>query len=189
MITADDLVRREVGHCVSSLVSTLAQSYECVTAADVAPRWQEMVRSNIKPLLSLTEQAFELASPAPDYEEAARDAGWLHGVLFSTMPDAIIYRTLSDEEKANVVPGGNREWVSAETWQEACEADDIEPYDREVFEHWIVSDWLADKLAEKGEKVDKDFAGLTVWARTTTGQSIAIDSVIESIVSDLNKAD
>lgn len=69
-----------------------------------------------------------------------------------------------------------------------CEDNDIEPYQREIFEHWIVSDWLADKLAAKGEKVDKDFAGLTVWARTTTGQGIANDWVIEQIAADVNAA-
>jgi hypothetical protein len=72
--------------------------------------------------------------------------------------------------------------------RDACEIDDIEPHEREVYEHWIVSDWLADKLAEKGERVDKDFAGMTVWARTTTGQAISIDSVIEEITADVNNA-
>ena len=71
--------------------------------------------------------------------------------------------------------------------QEACDMSGIEPFEREVFEHWIVSDWLADKLEERGEKVDRDFAGMTVWARTTTGQAISMDYVIEQITADLNK--
>ena len=58
----------------------------------------------------------------------------------------------------------------------------------EVFEHWAVSTWLAEKLEAKGEKVDRDFAGLNVWARTTTGQAIALDSVIEAIVSETGYA-
>ena len=56
--------------------------------------------------------------------------------------------------------------------------DENEPYEREVFEHWIVSKWLADQLAANGEKIDDDFAGMVVWARTTTGQDIALDRVI-----------
>lgn len=70
-----------------------------------------------------------------------------------------------------------------------CEHADIEPYQRDVFEHWVVSSWLAEKLIQNGEKVDKDFANMCVWARTTTGQAILLDSVIERIWIDLHKND
>lgn len=56
---------------------------------------------------------------------------------------------------------------------------------QEIFEHWIVSDWLANKLAERGEAICKDFYSLTVWGRTCTGQSIIFDSVIEDIYDTL----
>lgn len=72
-------------------------------------------------------------------------------------------------------------------WRELCNEQDIEPYDREVFEHWAVTDWFADQLIKHGEKVDKDFAGLCVWARTTTGQAIAADYVLERIAADLTR--
>lgn len=156
-ITPEDLVRREVYYCVSSLVSTLAQGYGCWNATQA------------RDLTDMIEQAGELCSPILDYEEAAREAGWL-----PRQTDTGFYN------------GAENDFDAAD-WQDLCERHDIEPYDREVFEHWIVSDWLADKLAEKGEKVDKDFAGLTVWARTTTGQAIASDWVIEQIVADLNR--
>lgn len=72
--------------------------------------------------------------------------------------------------------------------ESACEAFnlDVYNYSREVFEHWLVSDWLADKLEERGERVLRDFFGLTVWGRTTTGQAIRLDHVIERIWSDLH---
>lgn len=66
-------------------------------------------------------------------------------------------------------------------WRELCEYDGLEPYDREVFEHWAVTTWFAEKLIEAGEKVDADFGALNVWARTTTGQGIASDGVVERI--------
>lgn len=65
------------------------------------------------------------------------------------------------------------------------EGTEDEPYEWEVFEHWAVSSWLADKLEAQGEKVDRDFAGLNVWARTTTGQGIANDSCILAIAKEL----
>ena len=163
MITAEILVAREVHYCVSSLVSTLASGFGAITTPHGA-RSDDMG--------DLIEQAFELACPIDDWEEAAIQEGWTW-----------------NENAGAFNHNDSDPWlIESGDWRELCEAVDIEPYQREVFEHWIVSDWLADKLAEKGEKVDKDFAGLTVWARTTTGQGIASDSVIEQIVADLNAA-
>ncbi len=56
----------------------------------------------------------------------------------------------------------------------------------EVFEHWIVTDWLADKLEAKGETVERDFYGLAVWGRATTGQAISIDDVICNIFDEIH---
>ncbi len=64
--------------------------------------------------------------------------------------------------------------------------NDDENYPVEALEHWIVSDWLAGKLEEKGEMVLRDFLGLTIWGRTTSGQLIAADYVIEEITRELN---
>lgn len=151
---ASEFVRREVICCVSGLVSTLAGGANSIS--DLAGR----------DLVSLGEQAMELAAPIPDYEEAAIQEGWA-------------YREVD----------GVGEWACVErdgamiydTAQEVCDGEQIDPYEREVFEHWAVSPWLADKLIAQGEKVDKDFAGLCVWARTTTGQGISSDGVIQRI--------
>ncbi len=163
-ITVQDLVNREVHYCVSALVSTLAKH-------DV----QSLDLARDDDLAQLTEQAFELASPIDDWEEAAIQAGW------SETKDADGSPMLRHVDL-------DRDWPLDEAcaYEEACRDVGVDkPYQREVYEHWIVSDWLADRLAEKGEKVDKDFAGLTVWARTTTGQGIASDSVIEAIHAEL----
>jgi hypothetical protein len=104
---------------------------------------------------ALHEQAQELCYPIEDWVSAATDNGW-HGLD-------------NDEDSA----------------RQFCEDENLDPYQNEVFEHWIVSDWLADHLAKRGEKVDKDFAGMTIWARTTTGQGIASDYVIDDILREL----
>jgi hypothetical protein len=72
-------------------------------------------------------------------------------------------------------------------WQAACNDNRIEPHTEEAYEHWIVSDWLADRLAEKGEMVTKDFLGLTIWGRCGTGQAIFLDAVIEAIYVDRHR--
>lgn len=58
----------------------------------------------------------------------------------------------------------------------------------DAYEHWIVSDWLAAKLAEKNELIDRDVLGLTIWGRCCTGQSITMDHVIKEIYSELVSA-
>lgn len=160
MITIDQMIQREVCCCLSSLVSTLASGYCQFERVDHADR------NAVEALQCLTAQAFELASSIVDWDEAATQAGWTWN-----SPDN---RGLWHHPKHD----------ACETSTEVCEDHDIEPYDREVFEHWAVSNWLAKKLIAQGEKVDTDFAAMNVWARTTTGQGIANDSCIEKIYAD-----
>jgi len=54
----------------------------------------------------------------------------------------------------------------------------------EVYEHYSVSDWLARKLSDEGE-ITGEVAGLTVWGRCCTGQSMTLDSVIQEIACEL----
>lgn len=58
------------------------------------------------------------------------------------------------------------------------------PEGREPLEHWIVSDWLARKLANHKEIVDTDFAGVAIWGRTTSGQAIELDDTIVAIAEE-----
>lgn len=169
------LWEREGGYCVSQLVATLAGGYGLDHFQNGGNRNGKGASRGYIALADLAEQALELAAPIDDWEEAAREAGWDR-----KDPNSEDTRYIMNPER--VEDAGNL--AACLTWQEACEWDDIEPHQSEVFEHWIVSDWLADKLAEKGEKVDMDFAGLTIWARTTTGQAVYADAVIERIAAE-----
>jgi hypothetical protein len=174
-LTPDRLVAREVHYCVSYLVSTLANGNGQL---ENAARMRENFRTAPGADLSeLCQQAEDLARPVDDWEEAAIQAGYsiAIGGPYICDPNG---EYVSDDE-------GTIDPTADDAWRLVCEAEDIEPYQRDVYEHWIVSDWLADKLTARGEKVDTDFAGMTVWARTTTGQAIASDSVIEAICRDL----
>lgn len=53
----------------------------------------------------------------------------------------------------------------------------------EVLEWWLVSDWLAVKLAEQGEVVINDY-GCCWWGRTTSGQAVYMDWVIAQICGE-----
>lgn len=54
-----------------------------------------------------------------------------------------------------------------------------------IYEHWIISSWLADELEERGEAIETDFYGLAIWGRSATGQAILLDRVIREIYQDL----
>ena len=168
MRTIDQLVSQEVIYCVSHLVSTMANAYSCFDTSR---------QPALKEVDELSDQAFELCSPVLDWESAAIEAGWRDNETEGFPPHSQFEDTTDGQLWAC---GG---------WQELCEAFDIEPYEREIFEHWIVTDWLADQLEAKGERVAKDVGGMTIWGRTTTGQGIASDSVIADIYADLMKAD
>lgn len=153
---ADRLVQQEVQLCLSGLVSLTAELANMV-----------LVRRD-QPATELAQQAQELCYPVLDYEEAATQAGWK--------------QSSSSPTHFNIGNAGEpMETRSYHDWAALCADQDIDPYEWEVFEHWAVSQWLAEKLLEQGERVDTDFAGLNVWARTTTGQAISMDSVIRTI--------
>ncbi len=153
-----DMIQQEVLCCMSSMVALIAQG----TAS----------RGDLGQFI---EQAQELTYPVADYEKAAIQAGWhksKNGFMW------------------NGRDGAEDQFFASAThdWEALCWNHDLDPIDREVFEHWAVTDWLGARLSALGEKVDADFGGLTVWARTTTGQAIYADSVIEKIYADMMAA-
>lgn len=64
---------------------------------------------------------------------------------------------------------------------ESEDEPDSEP--QEIYEWWLVSNYLADKLIEKGEPVIKGFN--SYWGRGCSGQAILLDSVITAICADM----
>ena len=71
-----------------------------------------------------------------------------------------------------------------ETWLTGKEAQDIESEYKEIFEWYLVTDFLAEKLDKLNEPMLKTDYG-TWWGRTCTGQAIILDSVIETIYLSL----
>jgi hypothetical protein len=141
---AQRLWEREGGHCVSTLVYTLARgAYEVPSAAS--------------DMAELCEEASDLRAPLQDYKEAALQAGWRYEKARMTGQPYFV--------KGGDI-SGRREMFDG--WQDLCESEDIEPHDIEILEHWIVSSWLARKLAAMGERTG-DLAGLPVWGRTISG--------------------
>ena len=163
---AESLVRNEIFYCVSSLVSSIAQAPDTWRALGV----------DEDEVFSLCEMR-DFDEPAADYigEMDADDLGEYldsQSVEFDPAADVATLR--------RAAIGAMQEQGAAEF----CDEFSIDPHLCEVFEHWIVSDYLARKLEAYGHPIARDFLGLTVWGRPTTGQSIAMDSVILEIARD-----
>lgn len=113
----------------------------------------------------------------------------------------LVHELMKDEKyQEDLFPVASQDdWLSAardagyngyqnqECAREYCDENNIDPQITEAYEHWIITDWMADKLEARGEMVLRDFMGLTIWGRACTGQMICMDSVIEEICADLNK--
>jgi hypothetical protein len=106
-----------------------------------------------------------------DYESAAYGAGWRE---FTDKYGVNCYR---DEDTG--------ETSAAKDWETLCWENNIDPVQTEALEHWLVSDWLADNLEAAGEMIIRDFMGLTIWGRRTSGQAISIDYVICKIYNEM----
>jgi len=158
-----EFVGREVHSCVSELISHL-----CQDSPDSAFDYFEELMS---------------VCVSDDYESAAYDEGWRvkehHGYwLYYKMQDIDSMRSAINTHMA----------VSEEqAWRACCDDNGLEPHQREAYEHWIVSDWLAGKLEAKGEMVSMDIHGLTVWGRCTSGQAILLDGVICEIFNEAQR--
>ena len=64
------------------------------------------------------------------------------------------------------------------------EMDEPDTEASEIFEWWLISDYMARKLKEKGQVIWEEY-GCTWWGRQTTGQGILLDHVISMIAEDM----
>ncbi len=119
-------------------------------------------------ILDEDENKFYSISSKDEWEETARNANWV-----------------GDESTCVTRPSLDGGELVVDTWQEACEYDELDPVQTEALEFWAVSDWFGEKLANHGELVE-DIAGLTVWGRSCSGQAICMDGVVSAIYNSVN---
>jgi hypothetical protein len=181
------LVSREVYYCVSSLIShlmekepdnedllSLGMSYDYESAAteegwevkQVGDRYLVVNSEGNSVYEPIGEDTESFDEDEFEEEEEMTFEKWL-----TSLEDDYFFDDESD--------------VDSEVWQKLCQAEHIDPHEREVLEHWLVSNWLAEKLQANDEIVVDDLYGLTVWGRTTSGQAISMDGVIRQIVRNL----
>lgn len=191
-----EFVRREVIYCVSHLVSELAQcpsvydgEYSEDLMAVLYPSRQIAVEDQYRLVVNLDERGevgvsvYAIDEDGKDGEEvwhlpptAWDEASDLDGSEnFDPTDYGCVLEYLIERK---VIPH------SSVILGAAAEPEMVDDDSAEIFEHWIVTGWLADRLEEKGEAVTRDLLGLTVWGRATTGQAISIDRVICDIYDE-----
>ena len=165
-ISIQDLVQREVIYCISSLIHTLTKENKLEE-----------------------DQALELWTAPIDYGSAKYELELEHDYVFKhfcTEDNKYYFGVRNKDAVWKIDPIHNDEETAIYEWFEIYRGDSLDDYRQEIFEHWIVSSWLGKKLQKHNETVVKDVLGIDyIWGRTTTGQAIWCDYVIQEIYNDL----
>jgi len=207
------LVQREVFQCISSLVSGLAKianevnykAFEDAFGLDQDELYNILQRPNYE---EAARQFIMDDADLDDLESIADEVGYWDDVLEEAVPSVVelddeedpaftyigTVEQFSDEDDARESAiessmGLIREKVWAmvttqEEFQKIVQDHNLDYDYDEVYEHYSISDWLARKLSDEGE-ITGEVAGLTVWGRCCTGQSMTLDSVIQEIACEL----
>jgi hypothetical protein len=121
------------------LVKTLAQ----LELANNGPQFEQELA--IKAI-----QCRELLAPVPDYETAARAAGWKTADLTPGM----LVKPITGQAMAAEAP----------TWKMACEMDSLEAPTVPVLHVYVTTPRLGGMLELMGERIDQDMFGWFMWA-------------------------
>jgi hypothetical protein len=150
---------REGGSEITDLIGLLAEASGIHDFSGSGPDIQETA-----------ELALKMQQPIRDWERPAREAGW---VL----------------DNSSLTPGAcykrdHGETHEAANWVEACKLERVQPDRLPIRGQWIVSEWLAGQLADRGERVTRNFTGLSIWSRTSRGPDVSQDPVLQRIASE-----
>lgn len=185
-----DLVHREVVCCVSMLVSHFASNPDTLNGSDYnydevlslcenRPDSSDWGLEKCKNFLENKGEPLPEPNPWDMDREELIETGFASGVEICP-PDYYNHLT-EDNLRKNVIDAIDHEEMGGiEDWREAVQ--DCDP--DEVYEHWVVSDWLARRLREKGETIGELF-NLTIWGRQNSGQAILLDNVIAEIAAEM----
>jgi hypothetical protein len=154
MYSVEHFVQHNVIVNITSLVNVLSN-----------PESQDVQHHHPDSELSqLITQATEFLYPVLDYEETATEIG------YSKAHNGWVSNTVTP----SLLP----------TAAEVCYIHCHEPHQWPIYEYWVITEYLAQCLANHGERVDVSFAGLHVWGRTTALPPISNDPVIIAIFNE-----
>ena len=146
------LVQNNVGDNVSMLITHFLSNPSALDGSDYSP------------------DEISLLAESPDYVTTVEN--WLSELSQEELQE--VFEEYDVEDETDIL-------CDVDLMVRIIDANDLDLEYSEALEHWVVSDFLARKLKERGEAVCDDFFNLTIWGRTTSGQAILLDTVIEDI--------
>lgn len=160
-ITIQEFIDQNIVYCVSTLVWELTQkNCDCLSEEDKFELWAGRV--------DYGRAKYEL--------ELERDSVFKH---YYTEDNQYYFGVRNEHGVWKIDPIYNDEETAIYEWFEIYRGGSLDDYRQEIFEHWIVSSWLASKLEAFGETVVRDFYGLNIYCRPCTGQALYCDYVIQ----------
>ena len=88
-----------------------------------------------------------------------------------------------DETESSDAVFNTPEAACADAWDDYGDT----PEDNiEALQHWLISDWLAEKIMDVGGMAATDILGFAVWGRSECGQGLDIDSTLKAVVELLD---
>lgn len=182
--TAENLVRNEIVCCVSMLVSAALESgwstpdHPAEELYDLAYKvdYCEAAASDLQDRIDGADLSDPDIQIRDDIDEAMEWA-WREDYVTDEQKEA-------DDFQALV-----RALYGREAAQEYCREFDVDTDDYEIesLEYWVVSHMMADDLEELGEPILRNWHGLTIWGRSTSGQAISMDHIMLVAADRLNK--
>lgn len=168
--TVDECARRIVGEdvlvCLSSLIYELNSNYDVISTLDIE---DEMMELNSR----------------DDYEEPVEDhLNALERDELVQLLEEAGFQCYDHESISQLAAAYLEHLKTEDELRSYAEDNRVDPFIIEAYEHWAVTSYLARKLRDQGETVVELF-NLQIWARTTTGQMICMDGVMQRIAQDI----
>ena len=176
-------VERNIGQCVSSLMYDVGQNLEeCSRIFDFD--YDESLGWFQREDYESVVDSFIDDADLDDLETIADMVGYWSDVFMGVSFGDYDVLEPTDEQLSQIRTKVKALITNDSEYAEIGRHFNLDPDYDEVYEHYLCEDYAASVLKSHGETVF-EFSNLTVWARTTTGQSVSIDHVIRTIVRGL----
>ena len=162
MTTIERIIEQEIFTNASTLISSLCRSED-----------PELMNVDRDDLTSVCIQPDYSTAPG-GYEVEETDGGYYWYQLAETDDDAI------SSDSVFATP----EAACSDAWDDY--GDTPEGF-TEALQHWIVSDWLAEKIIDVGGMAAIDICGFAIWGRSECGIGLDMDSTLKAVVELLSR--
>jgi len=163
MTTVERIIKQEIFANASTLISSLCRLEN-----------PELMNVDQEALFDVCSQPDYSVAPDGYQIEKSMGAYYWHREAEGQFDDAELSDSVFNTPEA----------ACADAWQDYGDAPDDYI---EAMQHWIISDWLAEKIQRVGGMAATDICGLAIWGRSECGQALDIDSTLKAVVELLNR--